>query len=94
MLAALAGIAVPAALSLALTPSGAAAQGWGVAISTDTASVLGVLALIGSSCPTQLRVFLLTLSIVDDVVALAIIALFYSDHVSCCHWSGPPAAPP
>jgi Na+/H+ antiporter NhaA len=82
LLAALTGIAVPAALYIALNPSGEAAQGWGVAISTDTAFVLGALALVGSGCPTQLRVFLLTLAIVDDVAALAIIALFYSDDVS------------
>jgi NhaA family Na+:H+ antiporter len=88
VIAALAGIVVPAAIYLALNPSGAAAQGWGVAISTDTAFVLGVLALIGSSCPTQLRVFLLTLSIVDVGVALAIIAVFYSDHVSVLPLAG------
>ena len=82
LLAAVTGIAVPAGLYLALNPSGEAAQGWGIAISTDTAFVLGALALVGSGCPTQLRVFLLTLAIVDDVAALAIIALFYSDDVS------------
>lgn len=81
-LAALAGIAVPAVVYLALNPSGEAAQGWGVAISTDTAFVLGALALVGPACPTQLRVFLLTLAIADDVGALAIIAVFYSDDVS------------
>ena len=81
-IAAITGILVPAALYLAFNPSGEAAQGWGVAISTDTAFVLGVLALVGSRAPTQLRVFLLTLAIVDDVSALAIIALFYSDDVS------------
>ncbi|MEQ9092640.1 MAG: Na+/H+ antiporter NhaA, partial [Miltoncostaeaceae bacterium] len=82
VLAAVAGIAVPAAVFLAFNPSGEAAQGWGVAISTDTAFVLGVLALAGSAVPTQLRVFLLTLAVVDDVAALAIIALFYSDDVA------------
>jgi Na+:H+ antiporter, NhaA family len=81
-LAAIAGILVPAALYLALNPSGDAARGWGVAISTDTAFALGVLALVGAGAPTQLRVFLLTLAIVDDIVALAIIAFFYSDDVS------------
>ena len=81
-LAACAGILVPAVLYLALNPSGDAAQGWGVAISTDTAFALGVLALVGAGAPTQLRVFLLTLAIVDDIAALAIIAFFYSDHVS------------
>jgi Na+/H+ antiporter NhaA len=82
VLAAVTGIAFPAAIFLALNPSGAAAQGWGVAISTDTAFVLGALSLVGGACPTQLRVFLLTLSIVDDVAALAIIAVFYSEHVT------------
>ena len=80
-LAACAGILVPALIYLALNPSGDAAQGWGVAISTDTAFALGVLALVGQGAPTQLRVFLLTLAIVDDIAALTIIAFFYSDDV-------------
>lgn len=80
-LAAIAGIAVPAAVFLAFNPSGEAAQGWGIAISTDTAFVLGVLAVAGSAVPTQLRIFLLTLAVVDDVAAPAIIALFYSDDI-------------
>ena len=82
LIAALTGIAVPALIFLALNPSGEAAQGWGVAISTDTAFVLGALALLGNAVPTQLRVFLLTLAIVDDVAALAIIAIFYSDDIA------------
>lgn len=81
-IAAFAGVAVPVAIYLALNPSGDAAQGWGVVMSTDTAFVLGVLALVGPACPTQLRVFLLTLAIIDDVVALTIIAFFYSSDVS------------
>lgn len=82
LIAAAAGIAIPAGIFLLANPSGEAAAGWGIAISTDTALVLGVLALAGSAVPTQLRVFLLTLSVVDDVAALIIIALFYSDDVS------------
>jgi Na+:H+ antiporter, NhaA family len=81
-IAATAGMAVPALIYLALNPSGDAAHGWGVAVSTDTAFVLGALALVGPACPVNLRVFLLTLSIVDDVGALLIIAIFYSDDVS------------
>jgi Na+/H+ antiporter NhaA len=81
-IAATAGIVVPALIYVALNPSGDAAHGWGVAISTDTAFVLGALALVGPACPMNLRVFLLTLSIVDDVGALVIIAVFYSDDVS------------
>ena len=78
-IAALAGLAVPAALYLAVNPSGAAADGWGVVIGTDTAFLLGALAVVGPACPTQLRVFLLTVTIFDDIVAVAIIGLVYSE---------------
>ncbi len=80
-LAALAGAVVPAAIFLAINPSGEAANGWGVVIATDTAFLLGALALIGPACPTQLRVFLLTLSIVDDIVAITVIGVFYSSSI-------------
>ena len=71
--AALCGIAVPALLFLAVNPSGEAARGWGVVIGTDTAFLLGALAIVGPRCPTQLRVFLLTLTVFDDIVAVSII---------------------
>jgi Na+/H+ antiporter NhaA len=80
--AAVAGLAVPAVIYLALNPSGEEARAWGVVISTDTAFLLGALALVGPACPTQLRVFLLTLAVADDVGALTIIALFYSEELS------------
>ncbi len=80
-IAALGGLAVPALLYLAVNPSGDAAAGWGIVIGTDTAFLLGALALVGPACPTQLRVFLLALSIVDDVVAVAVIGLVYSEAV-------------
>jgi NhaA family Na+:H+ antiporter len=79
VLAALTGLAVPALLYLAVAPAGEARAAWGVVISTDTAFMLGVLALIGPACPTQLRVFLLTLSVADDVGALTVIAVFFTD---------------
>lgn len=79
--AALGGLAVPALLFLALNAGGPAAGAWGIAISTDTAVMLGVLALLGPRCPDQLRVFLLALAIVDDIGAVAAIALFYTDEV-------------
>lgn len=56
-LAALGGLVVPALLYLAVNPSGEAAHGWGVVIGTDTAFLLGALALVGPACPAQLRVF-------------------------------------
>jgi NhaA family Na+:H+ antiporter len=79
-LAALGGLVVPAALYLAIAGTdGEAARGWGIAISTDTAFALGVLALVGPRCPNRLRIFLLALAIVDDVAAIGVIALFYTD---------------
>jgi Na+/H+ antiporter NhaA len=80
--AAVAGLAVPALVFLAFNPTGEAARAWGVVISTDTAFLLGVLALVGPACPTPLRVFLLTLAVADDVGALTIIALFYTEDVA------------
>jgi Na+/H+ antiporter NhaA len=80
-LAALGGLIVPALIFLAINPTGEAAGGWGVVIGTDTAFLLGALALVGPACPTQLRVFLLTLSIADDVVAVSVIGVVYSDSV-------------
>jgi Na+:H+ antiporter, NhaA family len=82
VIAALAGLAVPAVVYLAFNPSGEAARGWGVAMATDTAFVLGALALVGPRFPTQLRVFMLSLAVVDDIGALAAIAVFYSEDVS------------
>jgi len=77
--AALCGIAAPALLYLLINPSGEAARGWGVVIGTDTAFLLGALAVVGPRCPTQLRVFLLTLTVFDDIVAVAIIGVAYSE---------------
>jgi Na+/H+ antiporter NhaA len=79
--AAVGGLVVPALVFLALNAGGEAANAWGIAISTDTAVMLGVLALLGPRCPDQLRVFLLALAIVDDIGAVAAIALFYTDDV-------------
>lgn len=80
-LAAVGGLTVPAALYLAFNVGGPGAGAWGIAISTDTAVLLGVLALVGPRCPDQLRVFLLALAIVDDIGAIGAIAIFYTDHV-------------
>jgi NhaA family Na+:H+ antiporter len=82
VIAALAGLALPALIFLAFNPSGEAARGWGVAMATDTAFVLGALALVGPRFPAHLRVFLLSLAVVDDIGALAAIAVFYSEDVS------------
>ena len=79
LIAAAAGLVVPALLFLATTWGTEAADGWGIVISTDTAFVLGMLALVGRAMPPQLRVFLVTLAVADDVGALAVIALAYTD---------------
>ncbi|MBK1783601.1 Na+/H+ antiporter NhaA [Prauserella cavernicola] len=79
--AAVAGLVVPALVYLAINSDGPGAAGWGVAMATDTAFVLGALALLGNRVPAQLRVFLLSLSVVDDIGALSAIALFYSDDI-------------
>ncbi len=81
VIAALAGLVVPALVFLLFNPSGDDARAWGVVISTDTAFLVGALAIIGPQSPARLRTFLLTLAVVDDVGALLAIALFYSEHV-------------
>jgi Na+/H+ antiporter NhaA len=78
VVAAVAGLAVPAVIFLLFNPSGRDAQAWGVVISTDTAFLIGALAIIKPKYPGRLRIFLLTLAVVDDVGALCVIALFYS----------------
>lgn len=80
VLAAIAGLIVPAVVFL-LFNSGEDARAWGVVISTDTAFLVGALAIIGPKHPARLRTFLLTLAVVDDVGALLVIALFYSDEL-------------
>jgi Na+/H+ antiporter NhaA len=81
MLAAIGGMAVPVAIYLAFNGGGGAAHGWGVAMSTDTAFALGMLALVGPRFPDRLRGFMLTIIVVDDVVALLVIATAYSGDV-------------
>jgi Na+/H+ antiporter NhaA len=82
MIAGLTGMAVPIAFYLALNAGGPGAHGWGVAMSTDTALALGLLAVLGKDIPDRMRVFVLTVFVVDDLVALVVIAVFYSDKIS------------
>lgn len=79
--AALGGLAAPALIFLLVAGRSGDAHAWGVVISTDTAFLIGALALIRPRHPARLRVFLLTMAVVDDVGALTVIALFYTAHL-------------
>src|SRR5690242_12513888 len=81
VVAALGGMLVPIAIFLAANAGHDSAQGWGTAMSTDTAFALGMLALVGPRFPDRLRAFMLTIAVVDDVLALAVIAVAYSDDI-------------
>src|SRR5947207_1705838 len=82
VLAGLGGMAVPIGIYLAANAGRSSAHGWGAAMSTDTAFALGMLALVGPRFPDRLRAFMLTVVVVDDVVALIVIATVYSGHVA------------
>jgi Na+/H+ antiporter NhaA len=80
--AAMGGIAVPIVIYLAFNAGRAGGHGWGAAMSTDTAFALAAVALITPRTATRIRVFLLTLAVVDDLAALVVIATVYTTHVS------------
>ena len=82
VLAGLGGMIVPIAIYLAFNAGRPSAHGWGTAMSTDTAFALGLLALVGRQAPDRMRTFLLTFAVVDDLAGIAVIAVFYSHHIS------------
>ena len=82
LLAGLGGMVLPVAIYLAMNAGRSTVHGWGAAMSTDTAFALGMLALLGSRLPTALRTFILSVAVVDDFVALAVIAVAYSENIS------------
>jgi Na+/H+ antiporter NhaA len=79
VLAGIGGMAVAVAIYLAFNAGHSSASGWGIAMSTDTAFALGLLALVGPRFPDRLRAFMLTVLVVDDIVALVVIATVYTE---------------
>ena len=75
------GMAVPIGIFLLFNAGRPSAHGWGVAMSTDTALALGLLAILGRHVPDKVRLFVLTIFVVDDLAALIVIAIAYSDHI-------------
>ena len=82
VLAGLGGMVGAVGLYLAINAGRTSAHGWGVAMSTDTAFALGLLALLGKQAPERLRGFILTLTVVDDIVGLVVIATVYTHHLT------------
>jgi Na+:H+ antiporter, NhaA family len=82
VVAAVGGMAVPAGLYLLVNGGTEAAVGWAIPTATDIAFALAVLAVISTHLPVALRVFLLTLAVVDDLLAITVIAIFYTDSLS------------
>lgn len=81
-IAAIGGMVVPAAIFIAFNSSGPEFDGWGIPMATDIAFAIGVVSLLGNRVPSAMKVFLLTLAIVDDIGAIAVIAIFYTDDFS------------
>jgi NhaA family Na+:H+ antiporter len=80
--AALGGMILPAGLYLALNFGGTGVMGWGIPMATDIAFAVAILALLGARVPPQLRIFLLSFAIADDVGSILVIAIYYTEHFS------------
>ena len=81
-IAAIGGMVVPAGIYILFNSSGPEFDGWGIPMATDIAFAIGVVSLLGNRVPSAMKVFLLTLAIVDDIGAIAVIAIFYTDDFS------------
>ncbi|HKJ07528.1 MAG TPA: Na+/H+ antiporter NhaA [Gammaproteobacteria bacterium] len=81
-IAAVGGVLVPALIYAVMNPAGIAARGWGIPMATDIAFAVGALVLLGGRVPKGLMTFLVALAIVDDLIAVLVIALFYTEKIS------------
>ena len=90
--AAVGGMAVPALIYVLLMPSGPWAHGWGVPMATDTAFAVALIAVMGARVPVELRIFLTAAAIVDDIGAIIVVAIFYSDALNLTALAGALAA--
>lgn len=86
--AAIGGMAVPALIYVSLVPAGPWQIGWGVPMATDTAFAVALIAIMGSRVPVELRIFLTAAAIVDDIGAIVVVAIFYSDALNVVALSG------
>ena len=90
--AAVGGMVVPALIYAALVPAGNWENGWGVPMATDTAFAVALIAIMGARVPVELRIFLTAAAIVDDIGAIVVVAIFYSDAMNALALLGALAA--
>jgi NhaA family Na+:H+ antiporter len=88
IIGAISGMLLPALFYWFINPEGSEARGWGIPMATDIAFAVGVMALLGSRIPRALLTFLVALAIVDDLGAVTVIALFYTDSIDLGYLAG------
>lgn len=82
IIAAVGGMVVPAAIYMVVNAGGVGSRGWAIPMATDIAFAVGVVSLLGARVPVQLKLFLLTLAVADDLGGIAVIATFYASGIS------------